>query len=102
MPLRCELTPKPRIGAVRGVVVASDGKHVEGARVELTGPSLQNLVSDAQGQFEVAALPAGNYTARVEAEGYLIRLQSFEVVAGAGRHAGDRARRPSRSKRRSC
>jgi outer membrane protein OmpA-like peptidoglycan-associated protein len=80
-PLRCELTPRPKNGGLRGLIVGSDGKHVAGARVELTGPLQQDLVSDAQGQFELATLPVGNYTARVDADAYLIRLQSFEVVA---------------------
>ncbi|MFI5308882.1 MAG: OmpA family protein, partial [Polyangiales bacterium] len=79
VPLRCELTAKPRTGSVRGTVESEAGKAVAGARVELIGPASQSLTTDAQGLFAVVSLTVGSYAARVEADGYLIRLVSFEV-----------------------
>jgi OmpA-OmpF porin, OOP family len=77
--LRCELTAKPRTGSVRGLVLGENGQPVPSARVQLTGPSSHELMSDSQGQFSADAIATGSYGARVEADGYLIRLQSFEV-----------------------
>jgi outer membrane protein OmpA-like peptidoglycan-associated protein len=82
VPLRCELVAKPRAGSVRGLVLAEGGKPVAGAKVELTGPSSQSLVTDAQGQFVVVSAVAGSYGVRVDAEAYLIRLVSVEVKPG--------------------
>ncbi|MFI5308080.1 MAG: hypothetical protein ACHQ53_12040, partial [Polyangiales bacterium] len=42
VPLRCELTAKPRTGSVRGTVESEAGKAVAGARVELIGPASQS------------------------------------------------------------
>src|SRR5204862_7816922 len=56
VPLRCELTAKPRAGSVRGTVDTEAGKAVAGARVELIGPASQSLTTDAQGQFAVVSL----------------------------------------------
>jgi len=82
VPLRCELTAKPRTGSVRGTVDTEAGKSVGGAHIDLIGPSNQSLTTDAQGQFVVVSLAVGSYTARVEADGYLIRLVSFDVEPG--------------------
>jgi outer membrane protein OmpA-like peptidoglycan-associated protein len=80
--LRCELTPKPRAGALTGAVQGPDGTPVAGARVELSGPTPQSLVTDAVGRFEVAAISAGSYAVRVDAEGFLLRLQTVDIAAG--------------------
>jgi outer membrane protein OmpA-like peptidoglycan-associated protein len=77
--LRCELTAKPRTGSVRGLVLGDNGQPVPSARVQLTGTSSHDLMSDAQGQFNVDKIGTGSYSARVEADGYLIRLMAFEV-----------------------
>ncbi len=82
VPLRCELTAKPRAGGVRGLVLGEGGKHVAGAHVDLIGPTTQSLVTDDQGQFVVVSAVAGSYGARIEADGYLIRLVSFDVAPG--------------------
>jgi outer membrane protein OmpA-like peptidoglycan-associated protein len=81
VPLRCELTAKPRTGAISGVVQGADGAPVAGARVELSGPTPQSVVSDSLGRVEVAAIAAGSYAVRVDAEGFLLRLQTLDVVA---------------------
>jgi outer membrane protein OmpA-like peptidoglycan-associated protein len=83
VPLRCELTAKPRAGSVRGTVLSETGQPIAGAHVDLIGPSSQSLETDGQGQFVVVSLAIGSYGARAEANGYLIRLVSFEVAPGA-------------------
>ena len=81
--VHCELTAKPVSGSLRGRVLGDGAAPVAGAQVELSGPSTQSLVTDAQGVFELATLPPGHYSARVDAAGYLMRLQSFEVTTTA-------------------
>lgn len=80
VPLRCELTAKPRAGSVQGLVLGEKGQPVPDARVQLVGASNQQLTSDARGQFTADELVAGPYSVRVEAEGYLIRMLAFEVL----------------------
>jgi outer membrane protein OmpA-like peptidoglycan-associated protein len=77
--LRCDLTAKPRAGSVRGLVLGEAGQPLAGAQVQLNGPTTQELTTDAQGQFNADKLATGSYSARVDAEGYLIRLHAFEV-----------------------
>jgi outer membrane protein OmpA-like peptidoglycan-associated protein len=79
--LRCELTPKPRTGSLRGIVVNADAAGVVGAQLVVTGVATQLLTTDASGSFVIAELPAGSYSVRVEAEGYLLKLVTVEVVA---------------------
>jgi outer membrane protein OmpA-like peptidoglycan-associated protein len=85
--LRCELTAKPRSASVRGLVSSEAGQPVAGAKVQLSGPTTEELVSDAQGQFTSDALKPGSYTARVEADGYLLRISSFDVAAAQSANA---------------
>lgn len=79
--VRCELVALPRRGTVNGHVGDTTGAVVIAARVAITGPDARQAVTDAAGNFNVADLAPGAYTARVEAEGYLIKLEQFTVVA---------------------
>jgi outer membrane protein OmpA-like peptidoglycan-associated protein len=79
--VRCELTALPRLGDVRGTVRSDTGTPVVGARVQVTGPTPFTASADASGQFTRGELQPGSYTARVDAEGYLITQQTFEVRA---------------------
>jgi OmpA-OmpF porin, OOP family len=79
VPLRCELAARPRAAHVRGVVVSEAGVAVASASVDISGPAQRTVSSDAQGEFVVEGLPAGTYSARVEASGFLIKVQSFTV-----------------------
>lgn len=81
IPLTCELTAKPR-AELRGSVVDETDKPIAGAKVSLTGPSAHELTTDATGTFTAAGLEPAEYHARVEAEGYLVKLDSFHVAAG--------------------
>jgi outer membrane protein OmpA-like peptidoglycan-associated protein len=76
----CEMEPLPRMGDVDGRVVSEDGP-VSGATIELSGPETRSLTSDSSGAFRLESIPPGVYSARVEAEGHLIKLAQFEVVA---------------------
>jgi outer membrane protein OmpA-like peptidoglycan-associated protein len=80
--MRCELTPRPRVGAVQGRVVDAEGKPVAGASAQLTGANSVSMVSDAMGEMNDPKVPAGDYQLRVEAEGFLLRQLSVKVVPG--------------------
>ncbi len=78
--LRCELVALPRVGSVNGRVTNADGGNpVANAKVDVTGAAARTVNTDAFGNFAIADLAPGTYTARVEAEGYFISQQTFEV-----------------------
>jgi outer membrane protein OmpA-like peptidoglycan-associated protein len=81
VPLRCELKAKPRAGALRGEVVNEAGKPVTAAQVMITGASTHLLTSDADGAFALPQLIAGNYSVRVEADAYLLKIEGVDVAA---------------------
>lgn len=78
--LRCELTAKPRVGALSGRVLGSGGLPISMARVNVNGPSLHNLTTDSSGRFTQQDLRPGRYTIRVEADGFLITQAEADVV----------------------
>lgn len=78
--LRCDLKPKPRAGSLRGEVVSAAGKPVTSAQVMLTGASTHMLTSDASGSFVLPQLVAGNYSVRVEADAYLLKIVNVDVA----------------------
>jgi outer membrane protein OmpA-like peptidoglycan-associated protein len=77
----CELVALPRLGSVQGHVVGDTGGAVGGATVTITGPQGFTVVTSPSGDFTRQDLPPGSYTARVEAENFLITQATFEVVA---------------------
>ena len=81
VPLRCALVAKPRFGEISGTVVDTQGAAVAGASVQLSGPAEQTATTDAAGAFAATNLPAGEYTVRVEAAGFMIRLATVTVAA---------------------
>lgn len=77
--LRCELQQLPREGALKGTVRGPYGTAIAGATVKLEGKLERSLTTDTQGRFSAQMLPPGEYTARVEADGYLIRVRRFAI-----------------------
>ncbi len=60
-------------GGVRGVVVDPAGARVPGASIHLVNPISgheRKLTADAQGEFQILALPPNTYHLRVEREGF--------------------------------
>jgi TonB-dependent receptor len=71
-------------GTITGTVKDSSGAVLPGARVEVQkGPS---AVSDAQGQYLISNLPAGNYTVAVSYVGFSPFSTSATVTAGQIAH----------------
>ena len=66
---------------LRGVVRDPDGRAVPGARVIISSerPGARELVSDAEGRFELDALPAGRHEVRVVLDGFTAEPQALEA-----------------------
>lgn len=79
--VRCELEALPRLGSVRGRVTGDDGSPVGGATVNIMGQENRSLTTAPDGTFSSADLQPGTYVARVEAEAYLIKVETFEIAA---------------------
>ncbi len=79
--VRCELEALPRLGMLRGRVIGEDRAPIGGAAITLSGPASRTLTSSPDGTVNADDLPPGSYTARVEAENFLIRQEQFEVRA---------------------
>jgi outer membrane protein OmpA-like peptidoglycan-associated protein len=77
--IRCELLPVPRTATLLGRVVDDDGAPVANATVQITGPQEHTVTSDAEGHVRIESIEPGEYTARIEVEGYLLKLHPFTV-----------------------
>lgn len=61
-------------GTIRGTVVDDKGEPVVGATINLRSPALvreRAIVTDAQGNFFAASLPAGDYAVTARLDGYV-------------------------------
>src|SRR4051812_25807237 len=73
-------------GAIRGVVKDAQGLVVPGVTITATSPSLQGprvAVTDTEGAFSVAALPAGTYTVSYELSGFTTTTRRIAVPVGS-------------------
>jgi len=60
-------------GTVRGIVHDAQHRPIQGAQIELRAKQSdwqRSAVSDAEGSFQIDAVPAGNYTLRISHEGF--------------------------------
>src|SRR5213083_2795786 len=60
-------------GSIRGRLTSSDGLALPGAMVTVQSPALQgtrSAASDVNGNYAIPGLPAGDYTVRVELQGF--------------------------------
>ncbi|HUQ86732.1 MAG TPA: TonB-dependent receptor [Vicinamibacterales bacterium] len=72
-------------GTIRGTVRDQQGLGVPGVTINATSPALQGpraTVSDAEGNFTLAALPAGQYEVTFELSGFRTVKQSSAVGVG--------------------
>lgn len=78
--VECLTSAKPRVGELQGKVVTTSQMPIAGARVELSGPTRRSLLSNATGEISARDLPPGRYQLKVDADGYLIRVQDVDVI----------------------
>ena len=78
--LDCQLTPKPRLGAISGQLVDEAGNPVAGQPVQLLGPRNDTLTSDEHGSFAAVDLPPGTYRVRVDAADFLVQMVEVQVA----------------------
>jgi len=82
--------PNPDLGVVRGRVVgAASGWALTGAALQLDGPVTRSVSSDAEGTYQLNALPAGSYRLTVSADQYQTTVLSVAVQPGAVLELGD-------------
>src|SRR5260370_15502678 len=73
-------------GALTGTVADSSGAVVVGAAIGLKNDSsgdIRKTVSNSDGYFTIAAIPPGNYSVTVEAQGF-VKWQRTGVIFNAG------------------
>jgi hypothetical protein len=86
-------------GSVRGVVHDPQHRPVAGARATLQASNSaykQEADTNAEGVFEFQAVPLGQYTVTVEAQGFLKQVQTLLVVADAAHGSGVDRRKSDR------
>ena len=69
-------------GRLRGRVAGSNGRPIVAARATVWGTGLE-VVTDSDGQFSLAALPAGTHTLEVRAVGFAPVQRPVDIVEGA-------------------
>lgn len=80
---RCEMVHAPRVGDVDGEVVGEEGNNpIANVTLQLEGPESRNVGTDAKGSFRLSDLEPGTYTVRAEKDGYLIKVDQFDVTEG--------------------
>ena len=77
---RCAIAALPRKGSLKLEVVDVWGAPVAGASVQLTGPVVLSLNTNAQGIAQNDELAAGQYAVRVDAPGHYLRLASVAIA----------------------
>jgi OOP family OmpA-OmpF porin len=77
--VRCELQPRPALGAIEGTVKGPGGAPLSGATIRLTGPRGAVLTSDAEGRFVASELAPGAYELEASAPGFQTSKRSLLV-----------------------
>jgi hypothetical protein len=78
--------PQTQLATVFGTVTDATGAVISGAQVTLLNQSTglkRDAPTDLMGQFRIAGLPTGNYTARVEKEGFQTQVREGIAITSA-------------------
>src|SRR5260221_7437849 len=73
-------------GAIRGRLTSSDGLALPGVTVTVASPALQgsrSAASDVNGNYTIPGLPAGDYSLRVELQGFATLNRKASVPLGS-------------------
>jgi iron complex outermembrane recepter protein len=79
------LHSQSNVGAIEGTVVDQNGHAVQGAIIAVVASSAveQKGVTNAEGKFTIAGLPAGTYNVEISASGFSTEIR-HEVAVSAG------------------
>ena len=69
-------------GTVTGTVVDERDRALQGVTIQLRGPVARDVVTDVAGVFRFVAVPAGEYSLRVESLGYGAASREVRVAGG--------------------
>ncbi len=75
----CPLVQLPRIGEIKGSVTDIWNNGVAGATIELSGAGRHTVTADHDGRFNWPVQP-GEYSVRIDAPGYFIRMATLTVA----------------------
>jgi outer membrane protein OmpA-like peptidoglycan-associated protein len=81
--LRCELSARPRPTHLTVSVRDEHDKPVANLPIQVFGTAARALVSGPNGDITVDDLPAGAYSARIDAPDYLLKTQAFNINVGS-------------------
>lgn len=72
------------VGELGGKITDKDGSPVKGAKVTVTGSKL-SAVTDAEGQYEISGVAAGDVSVTVTAHGYRDATSAVSAVSDGGK-----------------
>src|SRR5215467_3129990 len=79
-------SPQTQLATIFGTITDTTGAAISGAQVTLLNQSTgwkRDAPTDAMGQFRIAGLPTGSYTARVEKDGFQTQVREGIAAASA-------------------
>src|SRR5215475_11070630 len=79
-------SPQTQLATIFGTITDITGAAISGAQVTLLNQSTgwkRDAPTDAMGQFRIAGLPTGTYTARVEKDGFQTQVREGIAAASA-------------------
>ncbi|MFT9599511.1 carboxypeptidase regulatory-like domain-containing protein [Mesobacillus sp.] len=81
-PMEIGMAVAENVGSISGTVEDSkDGNAIEGAKVTLLGAP-KEAITNVQGQYNISKVEPGNYTARIEKEGYVRQDIELKITDG--------------------
>src|SRR5262245_42208897 len=79
-------SPQTQLATIFGTITDTTGAAISGAQVTLLNQSTglkRDAPTDLMGQFRIAGLPTGTYTARVEKDGFQTQVREGIAVTSA-------------------
>lgn len=81
-PKEIQMAIAENVGSISGTVEDSkDGNAIEGAKITLLGAP-KEAITNVQGQYNISKVEPGNYTARIEKEGYVRQDIELKITDG--------------------
>src|SRR5712691_3688141 len=78
--------PQTQLATVFGTIIDASGAVISGAQITILNQSIglkRNASTDLTGQYHIAGLPTGNYSVRVEEEGFQTQVREGIALTSA-------------------